>query len=71
MFPTAENPLTRYKYASLEFTFKKDLREIERATYHLLDWLGDCGGLLDALFFLTEYLVLPFTTFALRERLLS
>ena len=36
-----------------------------------MDWLGDCGGLLDALFFLVDLLVLPFTTFALREKLLS
>ena len=47
------------------------MKEIERATYHFFDWLGDCGGLLDALFFLADMLIFPFTSFALRERLLS
>ena len=47
------------------------MREIERSTYHLLDWLGDCGGLLDALFFLADLFIFPFTSFALTEKLLT
>ena len=47
------------------------MKEIERSTYHLLDWLGDCGGLYDALSAIADFLVFPFTSFALSEKLLS
>ena len=30
VFPTEENPTTRYKYVSAEINFGKDLQEIER-----------------------------------------
>lgn len=48
-FPTKENPNTFYKYVSISFESDKHLRLITRSTYSFLDWLGDIGGLNDAL----------------------
>ena len=48
-FPTPEDPGSQYKYTSLEITVNPDLKVLNRQTYGLLDFLGDCGGLLDAL----------------------
>ena len=43
----------------------------ERETYALLDWLGDIGGLFDALRILVGSLIAPFTTQILKVELLS
>lgn len=43
----------------------------ERETYSLLDWLGDIGGLLEALMILSGVFVGPVAAFALKEELLS
>ena len=48
-FPTPKNPLSRYKFTSIEVNFSPDVRTIFRQTYNILDWLGDVGGLTDAL----------------------
>ena len=53
----------RYKFLSLEFTFGKDYVQTRRSAYSLLDWLGDVGGLTDALFLLVELVVAPFASF--------
>ena len=37
----------------------------------MLDWLGDMGGLLDALYFIGKFLIFPFATYALRAQILS
>ena len=47
-----ENPLGRYKYISAQFAMNYDMVVTSRQTYSLLDWLGDVGGLTDALFYL-------------------
>ena len=66
-YPTAENPYGKYKFTSAHFRLAlQSLRQINRQTYSLLDWLGDCGGLMDALFLIAEILVAPFASFALR-----
>ena len=70
-FPTEENPYTLYKYASMEINLFKDMRQINRQTYSLLDWLGDCGGLLDALFFIGEIFVNPISLYFARSRIAS
>ena len=71
IFPTEENPLARYKFVSLQFTFEHDLTVINRQTYSLLDWLGDCGGLLDALLLLGQIFVAPISSFALSTKLMT
>ena len=42
-----------------------------RQTYSLLDWLGDCGGLFDALYLFLKVILAPVTTFNMRATLLS
>ena len=71
IYPTKENPNTRFKFTSVELNLNKDIDQINRQTYSLLDWLGDAGGLLDALFFIGEAIVEPFSVFALQSKLVS
>ena len=55
----------------MQFTFGRDQLSTRRASYALLDWLGDCGGLIDALFFIAEFLIAPFSAFVLQTKLAS
>ena len=56
---------------SLYITLNPDLKQHNRQTYSLLDWLGDCGGLLDALKAIGETLISPLSLFALQSKLAS
>ena len=51
-FPTDQDPYSLYKYASFEINLNKGLQVTSRQTYSILDLFGDCGGLMDFLFFL-------------------
>ena len=51
--------------------FSPDSLIVNRQTYSILDWLGDIGGLIDALFLLGQMLILPIATFALNTRIMS
>ena len=51
--------------------FSPDLHTTYRQTYSMLDWLGDLGGLLDALLKIGTILVFPFSTYAADSRLLN
>jgi hypothetical protein len=55
----------------VEINFSADQTVINRETYSMLDWLGDMGGLLDAIFILCEILVYPVAAFKLRATLLA
>ena len=55
----------------MEINLDQDLRVINRQTYSLLDWLGDSGSLLDAIFFIAEMLLAPIMTFALNQTLVA
>ena len=70
-FPSDKDPFALYKYASVEINLNKDLAMINRQTYSMLDWLGDCGGLLEALFFISDMFFAPFMIFKVRQRLNS
>lgn len=48
-----------------------DSEVTERETYSLLEWLGDIGGLLDALRHIGTFVVAPITSFSLSSDLLS
>ena len=48
-----------------------DLYEINRKTAGFLDWMGDWGGLIDALRFISTVLISPYSAFALHSRLVS
>ena len=70
-FLTEEVPLSRYKFTSIEVNFSADQQRVNRQTYSLLDWLGDMGGLLDALYLIGMIVMSPFAEFALKTELLS
>ena len=70
-FPTPEHPLRRYKYASLSVNVGPDKLIINRETYSVLDWLGDLGGLFDALVLICSVIVTPVATFSMKATLLS
>lgn len=70
-FPTTESPNNRYKYLSLELNLNLDRGSWNRQTYSFLDWLGDLGGLLDALFYLAQGLLIPFQSFTFNSKLLT
>ena len=55
-----------YKYTGAELSFSNDLTIIERQTYSSLEWLGDVGGLFDALLFLGSSLITPITAFTVK-----
>lgn len=42
-------PDGKYKFSSVALYFGQDQTVIERQTYSMLEWLGDIGGLSDAL----------------------
>ena len=42
-----------------------------RQTYSLLDWLGDIGGLTDALLLILKIILYPYTVFTQRRFLLT
>ena len=44
---------------------------IERKTYSGLEWLGDVGGLFDALVLIGRFLVGPITVFTVKVELLT
>ena len=62
-FPTSENPDGKYKYTSFAIEMSPDLLMTSRQTYMVLDFMGDIGGLAEALNFLVYIIILPFTTF--------
>ena len=70
-FPTSENPSRRYKFASLDLIVGPDKMIISRDTYALLDYLGDLGGLFDALFFIFSSIAAPVATFNMKATILS
>ena len=70
-YPTTLNPLSLYKFSSLEINLSRDLRVINRQTYSILDFLGDCGGLLDALKLLGELFANPVALYMFRTKIAS
>ena len=48
-----------------------DLEVTERQTYNLLEYLGDIGGLFDALRYMGIFIISPFVSFSLRSKLLN
>lgn len=71
IYPTKENPYTRYKFTSFEISISADRVVVNRQTYSLLDWLGDLGGLFEALSIMSQWLIAPVASFALKATLLS
>ena len=70
VFPTDEDPGTKYKFTSVWLGFSQASMVVERKTYSVLEWLGDLGGLWDALMFIGKVL-LPVFTFSAKSELLT
>lgn len=59
-YPSKEDPYSKYKFTGIEIGVNPDLKQINRQTYSALDFLGDCGGLFDALLVIGQALITPF-----------
>ena len=68
-WPTKESPDNKFKYFGFEISNSPDLKQIDRSTYGILDWMGDCGGLFDALLIIGSVIVNPFSVLALQSRI--
>ena len=49
-FPTPANPKTMFKYVGVDVFLSPDYKLWTRETYSFLDFLGDLGGMYDALY---------------------
>ena len=60
-----------YKFTSVEISINPDLRVIERQTYSVLEFMGDMGGLFDALYAIGSWIIFPIVTFRMKENVRS
>lgn len=70
-FPTEDNPSALYKYTGIEINMSQDTKLYNRETYGTLDYLGDLGGLNDALYVIFSTSIGPISRFALNSALLA
>ena len=70
-WPTREEPDNRYKISSVVITLDQNIYKIERSTYSSLEWLGDIGGLYDAMRLIGQLIVSPVALFSLKAELIS
>ena len=59
-----------YKFSSLVFEIDSDVTSFERKTYSSLDWLGDIGGLFDAMRIIGQVIVAPIAIFATKTEMM-
>ena len=72
IYPDPEkDPDARYKFTSLSLYVNPDMQVTERRAYSLLEWLGDVGGLLEALRNIGTFLITPITAYLMRVTLLA
>ena len=57
----------RYKFLSFEMNMFGDRTKWNRQTYSLLDWLGDLGGLTDALYYILKSFVTIYSSFVFQN----
>ena len=62
-WPTKESPDRYYRVAGAYIELSMDQQVIERSTYSVLEWLGDIGGLYDALRLIGLFIMFPFKSF--------
>ena len=55
----------------MELYLNKSQNKISRQTYSFLDWLGDLGGLLEALLIIGHLFVGPVASYALNRKLVT
>lgn len=68
--PSLSNPDGRYKFTSVAFQMCLDSMIIERSTYSTLEWLGDVGGLFDALLIIGTLVASPMVSFIMKLNLM-
>ena len=61
-YPTKDNLNRDYKFGGIEINKSVDLNLWSRSTYSMLDFLGDLGGLFDALRYMFTLVVAPFAS---------
>ena len=60
-----------YKFASVEIHQENSIYKINRQTYNLLEYLGDIGGLLDAMLFIAQLVLWPVYNFNVSSHLMK
>ena len=70
-WPTAENPDGIWKFGAFWIEQGQNKIFMERSTYSLLEWLGDIGGLFDALLMIGGALFGPIAAFMMKAELLQ
>ena len=57
--PKGERPYEFYDnvHVGIVYEINLDRRRIQRSVYSLLDWIGDVGGLLEAMFVILSVLI--------------
>ena len=65
IYPSKEKPDGQYKFCGFNLLISVDSQITERETYQLLEWMGDIGGLLDALLYLGRIIIAPITSYSL------
>ena len=70
-WPTEEEPDNHYKISSVVVTLDQNISQIERSTYSSLEWLGDIGGLNDAMRIIGQFIVGPVAAFSLKAEMVS
>lgn len=60
-----------YKFGSFEINLSQDRTSWHRSTYSLLDYLGDLGGLINALRHSCAILVAPMASFTVKRQLMQ
>ena len=66
----AKNETGLFKFSSFEVNLDLRVRIINRQTYDVLSWLGDLGGLIDALYYTIYFLLSPYTSYRLKSKML-
>ena len=58
-----------YTYMETYLVLNSNLKQINRKTESILDWLGDWGGLYDGLILIGRVLTNPYSAYALKSQL--
>ena len=66
-----KKPDGKYKFGSMHLIVDHNKQMTIRQTYGLLDYIGDIGGLIDALYYLIIFILSPLWKFKFSSRLLT
>ena len=64
-------PEGEYVFARMEIRQENNIYKINRQAYNLLEWLGDIGGLLDAILFIAQLALWPIYNFNVSNYLME